>query len=224
MPQLPGYEIAAVNRPCDEAGGDYYDWQAMGPHRLVFSIGDVAGHGVGPALVTAACRAYVRAVFSNESVPALVLARANQLLYNEIPEGRFVTLVVADLDVDSHKIRLLAAGHGPTIHVAGQSGEARQFDAQGLPLGPFDDPLLDEPIELAMDPGDILVLCTDGFFEPTNNAGEQFGTQRLEELLRANRHRPAAELLATVEAAVEKFTDGKPRPDDMTALAIKRIE
>ena len=95
--------------------------------------------------------------------------------------------------------------------------------AQGLPLGPFDDPMLDKPIEIRMEPGDVIVLCSDGFFEPTNPAGDLFGLERLEEIFRDHRHRSAAELLTAAEVAVREFTNDSPQPDDMTAFVIKRV-
>ena len=223
IPELSGYDFAAVNRPADETGGDYYDWQEISPQRVVFSLGDVTGHGVGPALVTAACRAYVRAAFSNEPIASVVLARVNQLLHDDLSDGRFVTLVVADLDAENHTIRLLSAGHGPTFHVAARDSQVQQLDAQGLPLGPFDDPMLDSAIEIRMEPGDVMVLCSDGFFESMNPAGDLFGLERLEKIFRDHRHRSAAEMLEATEVAVREFTHGLPQPDDMTALVIKRV-
>jgi serine phosphatase RsbU (regulator of sigma subunit) len=179
MPNLAGYDFAAVSRPADETGGDYYDWQEISRDRVVLSLADVTGHGVGPALVTAACRAYVRVILGSDTTTAAVLARVNRLLQADLPEGRFVTLALLDVDAVAHDVHLLSAGHGPTLHVRGTDGETRQIDAQGLPLGLSDDPLLDDPVKFHLDPGDLVVLCSDGFFEPDNPSGEAFGMERL---------------------------------------------
>ena len=222
MPDFAGYQFAAVSRPADETGGDYYDWQEIGPQRAVFSLGDVTGHGIGPALVTAACRAYVRAILGKESPPAAVLRLVNTLLIADLPDGRFVTLALVDLNAETHQVRLLSAGHGPTLFVRGSDGEVREIDSQGLPLGLYEDGMLEEAVQFSLDPGDLIVLCSDGFFEPANSAGEEFGIDRLADVLRTNRHESATRLVELMENEVRQFVGDMPQPDDMTALIIKR--
>jgi serine phosphatase RsbU (regulator of sigma subunit) len=222
LPDLAGYQIAAVSRPADETGGDYYDWQEISRQRAVFSLGDVTGHGIGPALVTAACRAYVRSALGNEPVPTAVLRRVNSLLYADLTEGRFVTLALVDLNAETHEVLMLSAGHGPTLHVRGGDGTVKEIDSQGLPLGLYEDGMLEEPVQFRLDPGDLVVLCSDGFFEPANAAGEEFGMSRLTGLIRNNRHESPERLLAVMEDTVRRFLGTAPQPDDMTALVIKR--
>jgi len=222
LPDLAGYQIAAVSRPADETGGDYYDWQEISRQRAVFSLGDVTGHGIGPALVTAACRAYVRSTLGNEPVPTAVLRRVNSLLYADLTEGRFVTLALVDLNAETHEVLLLSAGHGPTLHVRGSDGTIKEIDSQGLPLGLYEDGMLEEPVQFRLEPGDLVVLCSDGFFEPANAAGEEFGLSRLTELIRTNRHESSERLLVVMEDTVRRFLGTAPQPDDMTALVIKR--
>jgi serine phosphatase RsbU (regulator of sigma subunit) len=222
MPNLAGYDFAAVSRPADETGGDYYDWQEVSRERVVLSLADVTGHGVGPALVTAACRAYVRVILGNDTTTAAVLARVNSLLQADLPESRFVTLALLDVDAAAHDVHLLSAGHGPTLHVRGTDGETRQIDAQGLPLGLSDDPLLDDPVKFHLDTGDLVVLCSDGFFEPANPSGEAYGMERLIQVLQTHRHESASAIVAAMEQEVRQFIDTAPQPDDMTAVVIKR--
>jgi serine phosphatase RsbU (regulator of sigma subunit) len=223
MPTLGGYDFAAFSRPADESGGDYYDWQALGASRVVLSLGDVSGHGIGPALVTAACRAYVRAVLPKEPSLHAVLEHTNDLLRSDMPDGRFVTLAVADLDGAGHVLRLLSAGHGPTFHVRSSEGTVAHLDSQGMPLGPFDDPRLGEALELRLAVGDVVVLCSDGLFEAANEAGEPFGLARLAAVLGARRGERAAMMLTAVQEAVDTFCAGSLQLDDMTAVAIKRV-
>jgi serine phosphatase RsbU (regulator of sigma subunit) len=222
LPQLAEYEIAAISRPADETGGDYYDWQQIGEHRAVFTLGDVTGHGIGPALVTAACRAYVRAAISSQPLPAVVLERVNGLLHADLTDGRFVTLALVDVDAASHEVRLLSAGHGPTLHVRASDGQVTTFGSQGLPLGIVDENSLDEPIRIQLAPGDSVVVCSDGLFEPANTRGEEYGIERLTATIREHRRESAARLLEIVEHAVRQHLDGAVQPDDMTALVIKR--
>jgi serine phosphatase RsbU (regulator of sigma subunit) len=222
LPDFTGYQFAAVSRPADQTGGDYYDWQEICPHRAVFSLGDVTGHGVGPALVTAACRAYVRAILGNEPVPATVLERVNKLLHADLTEGRFVTLALVDLNAETNEVRLLSAGHGPTLYVRGSDGDVKQIDSQGLPLGLYEDGMLEAPVQFHLDPGDLVVLCSDGFFEPSNVSGEEFGLDRLTRVISEHRHEPPTRIVAAMEHAVCRFLNTAPQPDDMTAFIIKR--
>jgi serine phosphatase RsbU (regulator of sigma subunit) len=223
MPQLEHYEFAAVCRPADQAGGDYFDWQEITRKRVVFSLGDVTGHGVGPALVTAACRAYVRSTLSDQISAVSLLERVNELLIRDIPEGRFVTLVLIDLDVQSNRFRLLSAGHGPTLLVREQSGDIQDLGSQGLPLGLIEDQLLDEPLEGSLEPGDLLIAVSDGFFEWANQDDEAFGTERLQEVIRHCRHDSATDILNAMEREVRSFVGNLPQQDDVTGLVIKRL-
>jgi serine phosphatase RsbU (regulator of sigma subunit) len=223
MPQLEHYEFAAVCRPADQTGGDYFDWQEMSRQRVVFSVGDVTGHGVGPALVTAACRAYVRAIIGVESSPVSALGRVNELLHKDIPEGKFVTLVLIDLDTQSHRFRLLSAGHGPTLVVRGEDGRIQAFNSQGLPLGLFGDQTMEEPVQGCLEPGDLIVAVSDGLFEWANDSDEAFGLDRLHQVIRAHRHESAEGILCAMEQSVQDFVGDLPQQDDVTGLVIKRL-
>jgi serine phosphatase RsbU (regulator of sigma subunit) len=134
-PDLAGFEIAGWNQPADQTGGDYFDWQALPDGRFAISLADVTGHGIGPALVMAACRAYARASFLAGGDPSTVLDRLNQLLAEDLPADRFVTFAVALLDPVESKLQLLSAGHGPILWYRPATGEIRNLDAQGIPLG-----------------------------------------------------------------------------------------
>ncbi len=223
MPQLEHYEFAAVCRPADQTGGDYFDWQELSRQRIVFSVGDVTGHGVGPALVTAACRAYVRATLGVQSSPVPLLGQVNDLLHKDIPEGKFVTLVLIDLDAQSHQFRLLSAGHGPTMLVRAGDGQIQTCNSQGLPLGLFEDQTMEEPIQGNLEPGDSIVAVSDGLFEWANDSDEAYGLERLEEVVRANRHESAEGILAAMERSVGDFVGDLPQQDDVTGLVIKRL-
>jgi serine phosphatase RsbU (regulator of sigma subunit) len=222
IPELTGYQIAAVNLPADETGGDYYDWEPLRPLRVVFSLGDVTGHGIGPALVTSACRAYVRGLLAGNPPFEGILQKVNRLLSRDLPEGRFVTLVLAALNAATHEALVLSAGHGPTLHVRGDNGTVRRIGSQGLPLGLQEEQSWDHPVRLCLGPGDLLVLLSDGFFEPANPAGEPFGLDRLEQVIRECRRQPADRVVAAMESAVRHFLNGASQPDDMTAVVIKR--
>lgn len=222
IPELTGYQIAAISLPADETGGDYYDWQPISTQRVVFSLGDVTGHGIGPALVTSACRAYVRATLGGAPPSKDVMEKVNHLLSRDLPEGRFVTLVLIDLNAETHESLLLSAGHGPTLHLSGNNGSIRRIGSQGLPLGLLEGLTWDQPVKLCLGIGDVLVILSDGFFEPANPAGEAFGLDRLEQVIQQCSHDSAERIVAVMESSVRQFLNGASQPDDMTAVVIKR--
>jgi serine phosphatase RsbU (regulator of sigma subunit) len=223
MPEIEHYQFAAVCRPADQTGGDYFDWQEISRKRVVFSVGDVTGHGVGPALVTAACRAYVRATMNDSLSPVSLLGRVNELLHADIPDGKFVTLVLIDLDAENHQFRLLSAGHGPTLVVRERDSDIQSVDSQGLPLGLMDDSMMEEPVQGSLDEGDFVVAISDGFFEWSNASGEMFGINRLQEVILTHRHESATDILSAMEHSVREFVGDLPQQDDVTGLVIKRL-
>ena len=179
-PDLPGYDISGWSRSANKTGGDYYDWQALPDGRLLVSLADVSGHGIGPALVAAVCRAYARAsVASNEESLDRIIDRLNALLMDDMPDGRFVTFVGILLDPRRHRAQMISAGHGPLFRCVTSRGELIESDADGLPLGLVPDNEYGPANEFALEPGDSVLLVTDGLFEWTNAAGEAYGLERL---------------------------------------------
>jgi serine phosphatase RsbU (regulator of sigma subunit) len=221
-PELANFEIAGWNQPADQTGGDYFDWQALPDGRLAISLGDVTGHGIGPALVTASCRAYARASFLAGGDPAAVLERLNQLLTDDLPPDRFVTYAVALLDPVRSKLQLLSAGHGPILWYRLAMDEIRSLDAQGIPLGLIPGIEYSHATETALAPGDMLVLVTDGFYEWENPQGEEFGLTRLQEVIRESCDYPAGEVIQRLHASLMNFSRGTEQKDDLTAVVLKR--
>jgi serine phosphatase RsbU (regulator of sigma subunit) len=222
-PSIPGYDIAGWNRPADKTGGDYFDWQQLPDGRLVVSIADASGHGIGPALVTAVCRAYVRASFPSGHEMATLVGRVNDLLSQDLDGSRFVTFAAAVLDAHHHTLELVSAGHGPQFHIRPSSGTVTRYGSQGLPLA-IESSTVYEPAEpLRMEPGDVLVLVTDGFFEWPGPDKKMFGTERLSKVLQEAAARPASEIIQAAYEAVLAHAAGTRQEDDLTAVVIKRI-
>lgn len=221
-PDVPGYDIAAWNRPADQTGGDYYDWQPLPGGRLAVSLADVSGHGIGPALVAAVCRAYTRASMPTDADLEPVLSRINELLFEDLPDNRFVTFVVAVLDDSSSVLHLLSAGHAPLYFYEAAEDTIHAFDAQDIPLGIASGMSCGPAKTLDMKPGDTLVLLTDGFFEWANPDGKMFGTERLGQAIREANTLPACELIQQIKETVESFANDTPQSDDLTAVVIKR--
>jgi serine phosphatase RsbU (regulator of sigma subunit) len=222
MPQIEGFDIAAWNQPADQTGGDYYDWLPLLNGKVLVALGDVTGHGIGSALLAAVCRAYARANFTAENGLLIAMERINAALERDMIEGRFVTFVVAICSPNNSRVELLSAGHGPLFRYFLGEDRFDKMDAQGLPLGISSILNSEPPLILELNPGDLLVLATDGFFEWANAASEQFGTKRLEETIRASREQPSRDIISALYGAVVDFSGGTKQQDDLTAVVIKR--
>ncbi len=223
MPQVPGFDVAAWNKPADQTGGDYYDWQLLPDGRVVIALADVTGHGIGPALLAAVCRAYSRATFGQQQDFLESMRRINSALAADVAEGRFVTFVAAILGPASAEVELLSAGHAPLFVYWLKHDCFDKMEAQGPPLGISSELLSDPPQILPFESGDLLVLATDGFFEWRNAANEQFASERLENSVRAKREQSAAEIISSLYQDVLRFAGGTAQKDDLTAIVIKRM-
>jgi serine phosphatase RsbU (regulator of sigma subunit) len=219
---LPGFTIAGWNQPADQTGGDYYDWQILPDGRAAISLADVTGHGIGPALVTAVCRAYSRAAFTSGDELGALIRRINTLLVEDLPSNRFITFVVGLLDPKTATVQMLSAGHGPILHFKAAEDRVEDFGAHGIPFGLDEGFDYGKPQEIVLGPGDLLVFITDGFFEWANGAGDLFGVERLKDTIRAVHHQPPDAIIAKLYEEVIAFAGGTPQADDLTAVVMQR--
>lgn len=222
MPHVSGWEIAAWNQPADQTGGDYYDWQPLPNGRFVVALADVTGHGIGPALLASVCRAYARSNFRSQATFLKAMEEINSAIAADVQEGRFITFVAVILGPATPALELLSAGHAPLFAYWLRHDRFDLMEANALPLGISDSFLSEPPRVLNMEPGDLLVLATDGFFEWANAQGERFGTDRLSASLRAGRDLAAAEMISSLYRDVLQFAGGTKQMDDLTAMVIKR--
>jgi sigma-B regulation protein RsbU (phosphoserine phosphatase) len=222
-PVIPGYEIAGWSQAAAETGGDYFDWLVLADGRLVASIADAAGHGIGPALLVTACRAYFRAAAHADEAIEQAVARVNDLLALDMPADRFVTAAVCMLDPRTHGVRLYSAGHGPQFFYCARNRLVEGFAADELPLG------VHRPMEVGvarlfpLEPGDSLLLITDGFYEWHDPDGDCYGTRRLSRFFTAHHDLAPDAFIQALHADVLSFSRGTEQCDDLTAVVIKRI-
>ena len=221
-PELDGFEVAGWNQPADQTGGDYFDYQALPNGRIAVSLADATGHGIGPALLGASCRAYARASFLANGGHDGVLDHLNRLLADDLESNRFVTFAVVFLDPESARVKVLSAGQGPILWYRHATDRIESLEIQGIPLGMIAGIGYEQGTEGLLAPGDMLALVTDGFYEWANPDGEEFGIKRLEAVLRAARDRPAEEVITALRAAVADFCKGTPQMDDLTAVILRR--
>jgi serine phosphatase RsbU (regulator of sigma subunit) len=222
-PALPDYDLAGWNKPADQTGGDYYGWRQLADGRTVFVLADVTGHGIGSALTAASCHAYTQATVSQDCSLDATMTRINRLLCDDLPSGKLVTFVGGILDHGTGGVELLSAGHAPLLLYTSADDRVHSFEAHGPPFGILRSLPYGPAQKIRLTPGDMLVLITDGFFEWTNAAGEDFGFGRLHDAIRAARNLGAAEVISALHAAVVSFSGGTAQQDDLTALVIKRL-
>ena len=221
-PQLDDFEIAGWNQPANQTGGDYFDWQLLPDGQLAISIGDATGHGIGPALVSALCRAYARASFLADQKQEQILERLNTLLASDLADDRFVTFAVIFLNPANSNIKVLSAGHGPILCYRHAVNKWENFEAQGIPLGMIDGMSYEDSHLNYLRAGDMIVLVTDGFYEWQNPEEEEFGLERLKETIYAARDCSPEEVIARLYTAVKDFSRGTAQNDDLTAVVLKR--
>ena len=221
-PQLDHFEIAGWNQSANQTGGDYFDWQLLPDGQIAISVGDATGHGIGPALVSALCRAYARASFMVDHEYDQVLERLNSLLANDLADNRFVTFAVAFLNPITSEVKVLSAGHGPILCYRRATNKLEDFEAQGIPLGMIAGITYEDSRLKCLKAGDMIVLVTDGFYEWQNRGSEEFGLERLKDTIRASRDCSADEVIARLYTAVKNFSGGTEQQDDLTMVVIKR--
>jgi PAS domain S-box-containing protein len=219
LPELAGYQIAVYYQPAREVGGDFYDSLQLPDGRLGLIVGDVSGKGVPAAIVMAITRTMLRAAYRLGS-PAEILEQANNILYPEIPPNMFVTCLVALLDCRTGRLHYANAGHDPPYlrHADGVSEELR---ATGMPLGLMPN-MSYEQKEITLEPGDSVLLYSDGLVEAHDPRREMFGFPRMQEFVSA--HPGGATLIDFLLAELERFTGEEwEQEDDITLLTLQRF-
>jgi serine phosphatase RsbU (regulator of sigma subunit)/protein-S-isoprenylcysteine O-methyltransferase Ste14 len=221
-PNVAGYDIAGWSEPADQTGGDYYDWIELPDGRIIVTIADAAGHGIGPALLIAACRAYFRAIATRNDPLESITAQVDTLLAADIPDGRFITAAIALLDPQENQIRLYSAGHAPMYVYVAARDEVVRYDADQPPLGTYIGQSDSHARTIPMAAGDSLVLITDGFFECANAAGEMLGMERLSAAIGSHHALCSEKMIRRLYDDVLEFSHGVAQADDITAVVIKR--
>jgi len=223
-PSIDGWEITGISFPSREVGGDYYDYIERHNGRIVLTLGDVSGKGVGAALLMASVHAAVRAQSQTRLSVGEIVSEVNKYLYKNSPDNKYVTLFYGELDPASGVITYSNAGHNPPLLVrAGATGptDITRLDVGGLPVGILPDTVYHEGTE-KFEPGDILLIYSDGITESINDREEEFGEHRLIEIIKRYKTTSVIELRDRIEEAISRFA-GKAAPvDDMTLVAVKR--
>jgi sigma-B regulation protein RsbU (phosphoserine phosphatase) len=217
LPATPRFEVAAAWHPAGNLGGDCYDAFTFAPDAIGLSIADIAGKGLPAALLMSSLQSALRAFALDAAPPQAVCASINRLLCGQMIAGRFATLAYLRLDAGRGTIAYANAGHNPPL-VARTNGDVEQLSASGTVLGVFPEAEY-LGAEVALQSGDRLLLYTDGITEARTHDEEEYGIERLTDVLMRSRHRDAADLHAVVMDDVTRFATAGFH-DDATLLAV----
>lgn len=212
-----GFEVVAASVPCRAIGGDFVDYYDFPSGAFGFALGDVAGKGPPAALLAAQLHGVLAALADLDATPADILTRVNRVLLRREPDSRFATVVYGLLSGDGH-LTYCNAGHNPPLLV-GRSG-VRRLETGGLILGAFKDVTLHNTT-LRLDPGDVLVVFSDGITEALDASGAEFGEERLLSCVNSSRELDPAGILECIVDAVHTFTTDTVQSDDQTALVLR---
>jgi sigma-B regulation protein RsbU (phosphoserine phosphatase) len=220
-PALEGFDIAGVSYPAEETGGDYFDYLPMMNGAVGIIVADVTGHGIGPALLMAETRAYLRSLAANREDIGEILTTANRILAEDIGDERYVTLFLGKIDPASRTFSYASAGH-PTGYVLGGNGEIKTLlKRTAVPLGINPEAKYSGAIQVPLQSGDIILVLTDGIEEAMAPDESFFGIERTLSAVRQNREKSAREILNALYRAVRDFSGQSAQLDDVTAIIIK---
>lgn len=222
-PILDGIEIASTCVPAFEVGGDYYDFINLGKNKLGIIIGDVSGKGTQAAFYMTLTKGFLKALAKQTNSPAEVLTRMNELFYENVERGRFISMIYAIVDQDKNIITIARAGHNPII-LHDHSGEINLISPNGLALGLEKGNLFAKVItehKETLTSGKVFIFYTDGFTEAVNKKGEEYGLDRMFEIARLKTASSAKDIQDKLLEDVNKFIGKASQHDDMTMVVLK---
>jgi sigma-B regulation protein RsbU (phosphoserine phosphatase) len=222
MPTIDGYDAAAVTLPARGVGGDFFVGQQISAHKFVLALGDVAGKGMPAGLVASSLQARIETIAVHAGGTAgEVVADVNRALYATSDTARFATLAYVEIDRTLNHIAVVNAGHLPLLLIA--PDDAVQYLAAAAPaLGLLPQATFPEE-RVRMQDGATLVIYSDGITEALNDAGEEFGDDRVRDEVMRQVSQPAADICRAVVDAVRRHADVAAAADDMTVLTLTKL-
>jgi sigma-B regulation protein RsbU (phosphoserine phosphatase) len=225
-PLVEGFNCAALNIPAQQVSGDYFDFIQVDAQRWGVAVADVSGKGVPASLIMAMCRSVLRSKAAGNSSPAQVLREVNRLLYPDMQEDMFITMIYMVMD-STGKLTLARAGHESALWCKDHFKRIETIEAPGMALGIdagdlFDEVIKDVTVELS--PLDTVVVYTDGINEALDDEGNEFGQEQLKSVLREAGPQSVDFLVKTIVDRVQNFSSGHPQNDDITLAAVQRSD
>lgn len=219
-PLMDGYEFQGISFSCYEIGGDYYDFISRHDGKMLIALGDVSGKGTAAALLMSSLHAAIHGQVAAKSPLPEIVRSVNFYLSENTPTNRFVTLFIAELNPADGTLKYINAGHNPPL-IGRINGTVEQLDSGGFPLGIM--PLAEYEIgETKLESGEALLVYSDGVSEAANLKGEEFGLERLSQVVSKYLNSSASGLRDKVESALSGFTQTAPAGDDITLVIVKK--
>lgn len=219
-PEISGYQIAGRSIPAKDVGGDYYDFIPIEDDRLAFCLGDVSGKGMPAAMLMANVQATLRGLTAPSITSKICIERSNTLLHKSTDPQKFVTLFYGILNTQTNELCYCNAGHDNPFLLS-SDGKVKRLQTGGIVLG-FVPQFTFAEEKIPFQKGDLLVLYSDGITEAMNDKEEEFGEERLKELMIANRHESAEQIIGKILETIEAHVGSVPQMDDMTMVVLKR--
>jgi phosphoserine phosphatase RsbU/P len=222
LPTIRGFEIAGINIPSFQVGGDYYDVIERSERDYVVAIGDVSGKGTPAALLMAGVQAVLRTIAPLHLPLPVATGRMNDLICMNTHGGKFITFFWGVLDTEGRQLHYVNAGHNPPMLIR-KNGTVKKLEDGGLILGIMKNiaPYIEGSCEF--EPGDVLLMYTDGVSEAMNPENMDFSEEALERVAKGARSYSAKEIISTIQRALEVHTKGSPQSDDITMLVLKAV-
>ncbi len=219
MPKIPGYEVIGWNRPARQAGGDYFDFHGLGDGGWGLVVGDVVGKGVPAAILVSTLHSALHVLLDQMEVGPPLIERLNRHIFESSSANKFITMLLAALDTESGRLAYLNAGHNPGLLVRAE-GDVEQLASAGLPLGLMAQGQFGiKTLEISR--GDLVCIYSDGITECEAPDEEEYGLERLIDLLTEQREQPLAEILHRIDQAVTDYAQGQPQGDDQTVILLR---
>ena len=220
-PKIAGYEFVGISFACYEIGGDYYDFIPLHNGKMLIALGDVSGKGTAAALLMSSLHAALHAQVVTKIELSEMISAVNNYMAETTPSNRFITLFTAELQAEEGSLKFINAGHNPPLIVRAD-GSVEQLESGGFPLGII--PNADYDVGNAvLNSGESLIIYSDGVTEAENADCEEFGIEKLSDVLAQNHQKSASGMRDRIESALSTFTKSAPAGDDITLVIVKRI-
>ncbi|HCY77772.1 MAG TPA: hypothetical protein DHV28_17820 [Ignavibacteriales bacterium] len=222
-PRLNGLDIASICIPAFEVGGDYYDFIQLEKNKLGIIIGDVSGKGTQAAFYMTLTKGFLKAIAKHTDSPAEVLTKMNELFYENVERGRFISMIYAVIDLENNVIKIARAGHNPVIY-HDNSGNVNLISPRGMALGLEKGDLFGKIItesNEAIESGKTFIFYTDGFTEAVNRKGDEYGMERMISIAKSCNYLSASEIQEKMIDDVNNFIGKVKQHDDMTMVILK---
>ncbi len=239
LPTVQGFDLAAWNDPADETGGDSYDviglrhdsggdgtppqLNALHADSAIMLLADATGHGIGPALSATQIRAMLRMAVRLNADLLDIAQHLNEQLSTDMPESRFITAWLGRIDGEAGTLTSFSAGQGPLLRFSAATQSIQRIEVDAPPFGIAMDMTYELQPPIALQPGDVVAVLSDGIFEAKNQQDELLGIHRVQEIIAAKNQHSAVEILTAIRWQLRQFANGRPHDDDQTAIIIKRV-